>query len=325
MDTLENSGVDHVVIRRVPASRGTAWLLDSYRVYLRHPWLWTFLIALASLISFGFGRLGFIGSLIQGTLSLFFGMGLALGVQSVQQGQKLEFETLFKSFQSKNLALIGVALFNYFWLYFSLAIGLLVFLGMVGTSVFSEFTKLGSLANSDSPNLGQLKESLMPLLGFFWPAWAAFWVAILVYVAGTMASLFAPFLIALKNVSFSKALRQSFRACGVNVWPLTVYGLILASYSLFVMVICFALLSKMIFALKDIDLTLFAKTDSTQITQTLAAVADPFQIILVAAFGIVAFLLIVPAVSFSFYFAYADIFDLKKEEINPSPKPLRPV
>ena len=150
----------------------------------------------------------FIGSLASSLLACVFSGGLLLAARAREQGKPVEFTMLFEGFKSKFAPLLGLGA-----LCFALGIvgGILI-----GVSV--GFLAAASIQGNDPAQLAAVFSS--SYFGAIVLFGAVYFTLVFMLVW------FATPLVALNNVPVFKSLGMSFKACGRNLLPLFLFGLI---------------------------------------------------------------------------------------------------
>lgn len=184
--------------RSCPAGRGVAWILEAWSLYRMSPLLWivallwmvTFLI-LASFIPFA-------STLLMPVVSA----GVYEMVRQATLTGTVEARNLFEGFRQR--------------------LGPLIILGVLSTLLTLLCVVPAGLVMGLTLNLTNPLDSLSLETLLVFSA-----VLGLAFIPLIMATWFAPLLVMFENLSPTSALKTSFRACLANIWPMTVYGLVM--------------------------------------------------------------------------------------------------
>lgn len=201
--------------RRVPAGRGWIWITEGFRLFARSPGVWIVIALLFGAIQLVLSFLPFV-SIATSLLGPILVGGLMLGCRSLDEGGQLEVGHLFAGFNANGGKLAGVG-------GLSLAASFLVML--VVFSIFFAGAILPEMANLPAgggpPSLMAVSVALiavLPGLALFFTLAMAFW--------------YAPVLVVMHDVDVFDSLRMSFRANLHNIWPFTIYGLVMLGLTL---------------------------------------------------------------------------------------------
>jgi uncharacterized membrane protein len=193
----------------VDAGRGLAWWTDAWPLFTRAAVMWIVLLLIAVVICVAVSVVPIIGPLASSLIGPVFGGGLMLAARKVDHGSALDVGDLFTGFRDKlsPLLVLGALLVAV-----SLAVTLIAVVFGVGavTAVL-----VGGMADRPAAVLATLGTAA---IGFL--------VLLLVLLPVAMAFLFAPALVALRDVPPVAALKSSFFACLRNIVPMLVYGVI---------------------------------------------------------------------------------------------------
>lgn len=194
--------------RAVSAGSGAQWFAQGWELFKQDIGIWILMILTLLGINILLSFIPFIGSLASSLLSCIFSAGLLMAARAREQGKPVEFTMLFEGFKSKFAPLLGL--------------GALCFvLGIVGgilVGVGVGFLAAASFQGSDPSQLVALFSS--PFFAVIVLFGAVYFTLVFMLVW------FATPLVALNDVPVFKSLGMSFKACGRNLLPLFVFGLI---------------------------------------------------------------------------------------------------
>jgi len=217
---VPGSGFDAAAGARAAAPRasgnGVAWWSEGWRYFKAAPWVWIGLaiafVVILVLVSF----VPLIGSLASTVLSPVLAAGLIAACEAQDRGGPPTFNHLFAGFRDRLMPLIFVGLL---YLVGTMIIVAIVAAIIVATVGMSGFAALWSGMDPTQVGFGTL--ATLGAGAFF-----AVLVGALLALPLMMAYWFAPALVMLRNVEPVNAMKASFAACLVNIWPMTVYGLV---------------------------------------------------------------------------------------------------
>ena len=201
---MDKDGI--VAARAVAAGRGLAWIREGFALFLGAPGRWILITLVFLLIMTLLGLIPVV-SILGSLLSPVLIGGLMLGCRSLEREGLLHLSHLFAGFQERTLDLIKAGLL---YLGLVLAVSLLMFLliailGLAGTVG-------GAQAATPQLSLGLL---LVVLLGS------------LAMLPVVMGFIFAPPLLVFNpELGVVNAYKSSFYACMKNIWPFTLFSLL---------------------------------------------------------------------------------------------------
>ena len=184
--------------RNCPAGRGLAWILEGWSLYRLSPLLWIAAFLWLCLFVFTASFIPFASTLFMPVVSA----GIYEMVRQATLTGTVELKHLFAGFKQRlgPLMMLGVL---------STVIALL-YLIPAGVVMILTINLTNPTASFNLENLLLVSA----LLG-------------LTFVPMIMATWFAPLLVMFENLSPMAALKTSFKASLVNIWPLTVYGIVM--------------------------------------------------------------------------------------------------
>ena len=193
--------------RALGAGRGLAWIREGFALFLGTPGRWLMITLLFLLIMTLLGLIPIV-SMLGSLLSPVLVGGLMLACRSQEREDRLRVADLFAGFQQRPLDLVKAGLL---YLGLVLAVSLLMFLliavlGLAGT--------VGG-AESATP---QLSAGLLIVV-------ALGSLAILPVVMGFIFS--PPLLVFNRELGVVNAYKSSFYACLKNIWPFTLFSLLI--------------------------------------------------------------------------------------------------
>ena len=201
---MHNDGV--LASRSVGAGRGLAWLREGFALFLGAPGSWLMITVAFLLIITLLGLIPII-SMLGSLLSPVFLGGLMLGCRSLEREGRLEVSHLFAGFQDRTLDLLKAGLL---YLGLVLAVSLLMFL------LIAVLGLAGTLDGSQSAT-PQLSAGLLLVVA----------LGSLAILPVVMGFIFAPPLLVFNpELGVVDAYKSSFYACMKNIWPFTLFSLL---------------------------------------------------------------------------------------------------
>ena len=197
------------------AGNGVNWWSEGWRYFAAAPWIWIGLAVTFMVILFLASAVPIIGSVASTVLSPVLVGGLMAACHAQDRGGQPTFNHLFSGFGERLTPLIVVGLLYLVGTMIIVAIVLAIIVATAGMS------GLSALWSGDPMHIGFGTIAALGAGAFF-----AVLVGTLCAVPLMMACWFAPPLVMLRNEEPVNAMKASFAASLVNIWPLTVYGLI---------------------------------------------------------------------------------------------------
>ena len=194
-------------VAEVPASRGAAWLGESFRLFRGAPLAWTGLCAGWIVITLGLMIVPLIGMVASNFLQPVFFASFAICAYKQRAGEKIAINDLFSGFRHHVRALINL--------------GALLLLAQLAVLVVMAMLGLPTGGSADQELT--IQEYVELLKGKEWILIVGF----LLTVAIKGALWFAPPLIAFHGMSTTQAMRWSLYAFIANIGAMTVYGIAL--------------------------------------------------------------------------------------------------
>jgi uncharacterized membrane protein len=194
-------------VAEVPASRGAAWLGESFRLFRAAPLAWTGLCAGWIVITLGLMIVPLIGMVASNFLQPVFFASFAICAYKQRAGEKITINDLFSGFRHHVRALINL--------------GALLLLAQLAVLVIMAMLGLPTGGSSDQELT--IQEYVELLKGKEWILIVGF----LLTVAIKGALWFAPPLIAFHGMSTTQAMRWSLYAFIANIGAMAVYGIVL--------------------------------------------------------------------------------------------------
>ena len=195
--------------RAVSFGRCVGWIGDGFGYFKQSPGQWILILFLGLAIMIGLSMLPLIGQLIMGLTSYVWFAGLMLGCKALYQGREFSVNYLFAGFKEPLVKLILLSIIT----------GVLNALSMY--SVMGDFYLELLKSSADAQ---QQQSLIMEDPGRFWQL---FFFGMLAMIPVMMASIFAPALIAIHDISILKAMQFSFLGCVKNILPLFVFAVIM--------------------------------------------------------------------------------------------------
>ena len=215
---VPGSAVDAAAARAAApraAGNGVDWWRTGWRYFAAAPWMWIGLAIAFFAILILVSIVPLIGSVASTVLSPVLAAGLMAACAAQDRGGAPSFNHLFAGFGDRLMPLIVVGLL---YLVGTMIIVAIVVAIIVATAGLSGFAALWS----DDPM--QVGFGMLAALGA--GAFFAVLVGTLFALPLMMACWFAAPLVMLRNDEPVNAMKASFAACLVNIWPMTVYGLV---------------------------------------------------------------------------------------------------
>ncbi|HMT94090.1 BPSS1780 family membrane protein [uncultured Thiothrix sp.] len=193
--------------RAVPAVMGFKWIGKGWGLMKPDLGMWILMLLTVMVFNILISFLPFIGGIVTTLLSPVFAGGMLMALRGAEQGQRVQFSSLFAGFSTRFAPLLGLGALN-------LAMWLIV-VTCLGVLFWSFFAIYGAdVATVDLPSsFSSTAVSLAVLLGFIG------------FAVISMLLWFATPLVALQDVPVFKALGMSMTACLRNIVPLLLYSL----------------------------------------------------------------------------------------------------
>ncbi|MBK8338349.1 MAG: hypothetical protein IPL03_18040 [Sterolibacteriaceae bacterium] len=191
--------------RRLPASRGWAWIVEGFALFRRNPPLITFLVIAYWFLLAAIGVFPLVGQVAASLAMPALSVGVANGCRAIDRGERGGFDLIFSGFRLNLPSLLRLG-----------AIYLLATLTVFGLSTLVDGGLLwqtmmkGQKVSLETFAESNLIAALELVLVLFMPVMLAYW--------------FAPLLAAWAEMPAGKALFFSFFACMTNWRPFLVYG-----------------------------------------------------------------------------------------------------
>ena len=205
----------------VPSGRGSVWWSEGWRLFAAAPLPWIGITVIFIVLMIMIAVIPLIGGLATTLLTPVFAGGVLVGCRALDRGGALTIGHLFASFSDRlgPLLVVGVIyLVGSFVIVLIIGACLMATIGVGGLSaLLSGDPFQAGLAMMTSLGLGALIALLVALL-FGLPLAMAYW--------------FAPALVVFRNDEPIAAMKTSFNACVVNMWPMFVYGLLGLVYAI---------------------------------------------------------------------------------------------
>lgn len=196
-DVRENTDQGRLIAegRKVPARDCTSWIGHGWAMFKEAPAVWIGITVIAVIISMIIGLIPIV-SLLNGLLGPILMGGVMLACKAQDEGNTPTLGHLFSGFSEHFGSLVVVGL-----LYLGGALLIGVVIGIL--------SGLGVINEENPASLAVVV--LLALIPFF---------------ALLMAMMFAPVLVVLHGMKPTKAMQTSFHGCLKNIWPLTLYSLL---------------------------------------------------------------------------------------------------
>jgi hypothetical protein len=201
--------------RAVDAGRGAAWLTEGWDLVKGNVGSWILICILYALFAVVVSIIPIVGQLAFPLIAPMFSAGLYLGCRDVREGREFGVAHLFEGFKhASGLLVIGLV-------HFAQAL----VLGGVGLIVGAGGAFNTKMPFAVTPGRAPDLSMLQPLAIFF----AA---AVLLSIPVSMATYYAPALVAIRRMPPLAALKNSLLAASKNVLPFIVYCLLAGLFSI---------------------------------------------------------------------------------------------
>jgi uncharacterized membrane protein len=207
-------------IARVEVGRGWSWLTEGFTLFRRDPAIWIGCLLVYLVAAVAMSAVPAVGPFAATAVQTVLLAGLLVGCREIEGGRRLTFFHLLSGWRTHGKPLIVLGLILAVGWFAVILVMYAPFAAMMGMGYFgSSLTETPEWPDS-------LPVDLDPSM--IWATLAVLAVALLLAVPVAMAAWFAPALVVLRNVGVIDALKASFVGCWRNVWPLSVYALLLA-------------------------------------------------------------------------------------------------
>jgi hypothetical protein len=196
-----------IKVAELPASRGIAWLLESFRLFKRAPLAWIGLCAGWMTITLGLILVPLVGGVIANFIQPVFFASFAIAAFKQSAGEPIVMGDLFTGFRRNVRALINL--------------GALLLLLQI--AIFALMALLGLPMSTPSDRSVTVAEYMQMFEGKEWILALGFLLTVIV----KGAFWFAPPLIAFHGMTTMHAIRWSLYAALANIGAMMVYGAVL--------------------------------------------------------------------------------------------------
>lgn len=191
--------------RSLPIGAGFGWISGSWEYVKSNLGIWV-LITLALLgIQVLLSLVPGVGDIVSTIIGPILTGGILIGARSIDQGEKLRFDTLFAGFKQQAMPLAGLGL---------LTLGIFFLLIVLFVGAFAA-------VNAETMDAMMAPEDIFSGVNTGLIA-----VGVIMLIVVMMLFWFATQLVALNKVPVFKALGMSFKACLRNPLPLLVYSVV---------------------------------------------------------------------------------------------------
>lgn len=194
--------------RRAGAKRGWDWIVEGFGLFRRNPLIWIVLFSAYLLIGMALSVVPVLGPIVLNLLAPVFVAGFMVGCRVLDDGGELEIAHLFAGFRHHAAQLITIG-----GIYLA---GVIIIVGIMFAG--TDHTALETVLSGKQLTPEETRAMLGDRFVFTWL------LGMLLLVPLVMAYWFAPILTAFHGVPGFAAMRQSFSACLLNIWPFMVYG-----------------------------------------------------------------------------------------------------
>lgn len=202
--------------RGVSAGRGWGWIGEAWPMFTAYPWTWIGAFMTLMVVSFVLGLIPGVGGVVSTVLGPVFSGGLAIGTHAQYGGGRFDIGSPFAGFTRKPRGLLLLAA-----AYLGMIAVLVLVTGLGLAAVLGLGDGLDLLVDPQGPDAAQLDRLIQmgPVVLLI------FLVGMLLSIPLGMATLFAPYLVALNDVPVPRALALSFLGCWRNILPFLIFGL----------------------------------------------------------------------------------------------------
>jgi hypothetical protein len=204
----ERTGVDGFIEggRSVGAGQGAQWFTGGWELFKKSPGMWIVLGIVYMLVVVGSSMIPVAGQFVVAGIAPFLTAGLMLGCRDLGEGRKLGFGHLLAGFEHAG-GLVVLAGFSLGWV---------AVLGGVGLALGAGGAFMPPPRAVAGANPFAVLSAILPFMG----------ISIVLGIPVSMATYYAPSLVALNGLSPLAALKNSFLASIKNIVPFIVYGLL---------------------------------------------------------------------------------------------------
>ncbi|PCJ45785.1 MAG: hypothetical protein COA74_15040 [Gammaproteobacteria bacterium] len=198
----------------VPAMEGSKWVIHSFGLFAKRPSIWL----LSWLIYFILNLMFVMSSvliLLPALLSGLFTAGFIYGSKSLDNGQGLQIEHLFKGFKIKFRDLLRLGM-----LYLAASF----LLGMLFSLVLGSFIDEQQIINMSNLSQQELQQHLRESPEQLAAILKAVLMTLIFFAPLIMASWFAPALVLFHDLKPIQAMILSIKACNKNLFAFMVFG-----------------------------------------------------------------------------------------------------
>jgi hypothetical protein len=207
--------------RSVAVSRGSAWLTEGWDIVKGNFWTWVLICFLYGVFVIVLAQIPRVGPAIISTIAPVLTGGLLIGCRDTQEAREFGVGHLFAGFKKAG-GLLAIGGIHLAWQVAIGGVGLLMGFG----GMFNEQPKF-------NPALG-----LPVYLAQIQPVLLFSAVTALVGIPVTMATYYAPALVALRDMSPIAALTNSFLGAAKNILPYIVYTIVVVLFTIAAMIPC---------------------------------------------------------------------------------------
>jgi hypothetical protein len=195
--------------RGVDVGRGYAWITEAWAIVGPSVGIWVLVTLLYAVMAIVLVIIPVVGRFALSFIAPFFSAGLLLGCRDVRAGRPFTVGHLFAGFQSAG-GLVVIGLVHAGWA--------LVLYGVGAALGFEAAVK----AHAGGPPSAAMLQPLLSQTALF----------IVLGIPITMATYYAPALVALQGLSPLDAMKNSFLGATKNVLPYIVYSMVLTFFAL---------------------------------------------------------------------------------------------
>ena len=213
-----NSTVNSLEIKQSSAITGLRWIGMSFSIFGKSPSIWIVMIIIYFGISYLLASIPIL-VLLPTLLAPAFNAGFMYGAKEVDNGNMLEIDHLFAGFKQRLRSLFRLGM-----LYF---MANLIIIAVVSVLLESLADEASIAAMSQATTTMELEQILIQHPDLLAALLKALMVGFVLSIPLVMASWFAPALVMFHQLTPTKAMLLSIKACNKNMMAFLVYGVLM--------------------------------------------------------------------------------------------------
>ena len=205
-------------IAQTSAITGLKWIAQSFSLFGKSPSIWIVMLLIYIAISVLLTRIPFL-VLLPTFLAPIFNAGFIYGARALDKQQRLEIDHLFAGFklQLRGLFRLGI-------LYFIINLLIVIFISMFFESIADQEMTLLMKSATTTTELEQILVNNPELTGALIKSLL---FGVILSIPLVMAGWFAPLLVLFHQLSPSRAMLLSIKACNKNMLAFLIYGVLM--------------------------------------------------------------------------------------------------